>query len=45
MFITMNSSLSDANLIAFFLCLRYAKGMPWMASRATVIAITHIYEG
>ena len=45
MFITINNILSAANLIGFFLCLRYANGMHWKASIATVIAITHIYDG
>ena len=39
MFNPMKSSFSAANLRGRFLCLRYANGMHWKASIATVAAI------
>ena len=40
----MLRSFRAANFIGRFLYLRYANGMHWKASMATVIAITHIYD-
>ena len=45
MFMTMNKSFKTANFTALFLYLRYANGMHWKASIATVTAITHTKEG
>ena len=41
----MNNILKAANFIGFFLYRRYAKGMHWKASRATVTAITPYISG